>query len=94
MGRIEFLQTGFEPLIDPPVLGNRYQELINNYQIKEDEIWDSGCGKIIHIWAAICDGRIKKLNAVAEKPGVIIKDVMAFFMNTAIENEIRYILYS
>lgn len=85
MGRIEFLQTGFEPLIDPPVLGNRYQELINNYQIKEDEIWDSGCGKIIHIWAAICDGRIKK---------VVGSSNVEYFMNQAIENEIQYLRYA
>jgi hypothetical protein len=85
--RIQYLQTSFEPLIDPPELGGgRYQEIINNYQIKEDEIWDSGCGKIIHIWPAICEGRMKKLDASA--------DSVAFFMNTAIENEIRYILYS
>jgi len=90
MGRIEYLQTGFNPYIDPPVLGNRYEELINNYQIKEDEIWDTGCGKIIHIWPAICEGRIKD----AKTDERVDYDEMEFFMDVALENEIQYLRYA
>tara|TARA_Y100000593_G_scaffold67629_1_gene124338 strand:+ start:15 stop:293 length:279 start_codon:yes stop_codon:yes gene_type:complete len=92
MGRIEFLQTGFDPYPDPPQLGGIWElhDLINNYQIKDEEVWDTGCGTIIHIWPAICDGRIKD----AKTDERVDYDDMEFFMDVAIENEIRYILYS
>ena len=91
MGRIEFLQTGFDPYPDPPQLGGgKLHDLINNYQIKDEEVWDTGCGTIIHIWPAICDGRIKD----AKTDERVDYDDMEFFMDVAIENEIRYILYS
>ena len=88
MGRIQFLQTGFDHDDDPPELGGgRYQELINNYKIKKEEIWDSGCGIIINIWGAICDGRIKETDYIPN-------DDLEFFMNQAIYNEILYLRYS
>lgn len=90
MGRIEFLQTGFEPLIDPPELGGgRYQELIDYYKIKKEEIWDTGCGKIINIWAAMCDGRITEMRSIVGEG-----NDMDFFMDVAIENEIQYLRYA
>ena len=92
MGRIEFLQTGFNPYPDPPQLGGIWElhDLINNYQIKDEEVWDTGCGTIIHIWPAICDGRIKD----AKTDERVDYDDMEFFMDVAIENEIQYLRYA
>jgi len=92
MGRIEFLQTGFDPYPDPPQLGGIWElhDLINNYQIKDEEVWDTGCGTIIHIWPAICDGRIKD----AKTDERVDYDEMEFFMDVAIENEIQYLRYA
>ena len=84
--RIQFLQSGNDAHKYPPVLaGGFYEDLINNYQIKDEEVWDTGCGKIIHIWPAICDGRIKETDGGQE---------LDYFLNQAIFLEISYLLVS
>lgn len=87
--RIQFLQSGNDAHKYPPVIhSSYYEDLINNYQIKDEEVWDTGCGKIIHIWPAICDGRIKESD---DPCGAAELD---YFMNQAIFLEISYLLVS
>jgi hypothetical protein len=87
--RIQFLQSGNDAHKYPPVLaGGFYEDLINNYQIKDEEKWDTGCGVIIHIWPAICDGRIK------ESDDPVGAAELDYFLNQAIYCEISYLLVS
>ena len=84
--RIEFLQSGNDAHKYPPILsGSFYKDLINNYQIKDEEKWDTGCGTIINIWPAISDGRIKETDGGQE---------LDYFLNQAIFLEIQYLIVS
>lgn len=87
--RIEFLQSGNDAHKYPPILsGSFYKDLINNYQIKDEEVWDTGCGIIINIWPAISDGRIKESD---DPCGAAELD---YFLNQAIFLEIQYLIVS
>ena len=90
--RIEYLQTAWRPISSYPSGIRRswsyFQEFINKYKIDEKDVWDNGTGKVIVcIAGAIQKGCIGNYEAFPE-------DEMDEFLETAIDNEIEYLIFS